>query len=470
MIKSDLDERVQGRIADFQRLQAAGLINLKGEFFPSVHYPPITMYQPVSEEALFASYSPPPDGLFSVYVHFPFCERICTFCHFVVTSGASPEAKDHYLAMLEKELDIYQRRFGLAAVKARSVLIGGGTPTDLSPAQLERFLRFFTSQIDLSACTQFSYDVDPATIIGPQGAERLRLLKDHGVSRLTIGIQSLDDAILRSMNRPHDAAQAIRSVQEARQAGFKVDIEFIYGYPGLSLEKWRQTMTTAVSLGAEEIQLYRLKIIPYGDLTGAIVGRRELRPDEFPPARDSLAMKETANSILEENGYKENLRRVFSKDPKDYSHYAADVFWRLKDQLGLGLRAYSTLRDRFVLGVKDFKDYYALINKGKPPVDRGLVRNPEDQLRWCLIQPLKCKEVNKKLYAQQTGARLDDVFRPKIERLKDSGLLYEDEKVLRLTPLGDFFADEVCMQFYHPRYLPFPRDWYANGILNPHDE
>ncbi|MGA7076099.1 MAG: radical SAM protein, partial [Halobacteriota archaeon] len=181
------------RVDEIGRLQAAGLICLDGDFVPSVHYPPITQYSPTTEDELFAGYTLPRDGFLDVYVHFPFCEQRCTFCHYPGKLGQQTEEKNRYLAALEKEMDIYMRRLGIDKIKARSILIGGGTATFLAPEQLKRFLQFFCKRVDLTQCRQFNYDVDPGTLVGQSGLERLRIMKDSGVNRLTIGVQSLDD-------------------------------------------------------------------------------------------------------------------------------------------------------------------------------------------------------------------------------------------------------------------------------------
>ncbi len=118
--------------------------------------------------------SVPEDGRFAVYVHIPFCIRRCLFCHYPSLYGAPDSEKDKYLDALEKEMDLGLRRLGIDKINVRSILIGGGTPTDLTPPQLKRFLDYFTARTDLSKCTQFNYDVDPATLVGPDGLERLR--------------------------------------------------------------------------------------------------------------------------------------------------------------------------------------------------------------------------------------------------------------------------------------------------------
>jgi len=457
-------------IRDLKELQEAGLICLDGQFFPTVHYPPITMYPPISEEGLFKGYRNPSDNLFVIYAHIPFCMKYCAFCHYPVKIGDLSEEKDYYLDMLEREMDIYMKRLGIKNIRARSVLVGGGTPTYLTPVQLKRFLSSFTSRVDLSSCTQFSYDVDPPTLLGPEGTERLKIMRSYGVDRLTIGVQSFDDEILKKMNRPHNAAEAVEAIQQARETGFKINIEFIYGYPGQTLDTWIKTMEKAASLGVEEIQNYRLKVIPYGDHNGFILKEVTKDSKDLPGLEQTLIMKKIAILILSQNGYQENLIRVFSRDIKDFSHYANDQCCNLFDQIGFGLTAFSSLRDRFGLNTQDFKEYYSLINQGKLPLNRGLVRNKDDQLRWAITLPLKNRRVYKSYFQKITGASLTEVFRNKIEKLKEFGLLYEDDKMLTLTGRGRFFADEVCQAFFHPDYIPFPRTAYAHGKLYPYDD
>lgn len=472
MVSSDLIQTAQEKINDLNinALHNAGLICKDGQFFPSVHYPPITMYPAITEEALFKGYDNPEDGLFVVYVHIPFCIRYCSFCHYPVKIGNLPEEKDCYLNMLEKEMDIYRGRLGLKKINARSILIGGGTPTHLTLNQLNRFLFSFTSRLDLSCCTQFSYDVDPTTLIGPIGTERLKIMKSYGVDRLTIGIQSLDDKILEKMNRPHNAEEAIKSVHQAQKEKFKINIEFIYGYPEQTLDSWVNTIEKAVNLGVEEIQLYRLKIIPYGDNTGLITKKISAQADGFIGLEKTMLMKKLAIIILSQNGYNENLTRVFSRNLKDFSHYANDQCCNLLDQIGFGLTAFHSLRDRFGLNTQDFKEYYSLIRQGKLPINRGMIRNTDDQLRWAIILPLKNRVVYKNYYKKITGISLNEIFRKKIENLKIFNLIYEDDKLLRFTERGRFFADEVCQQFHAPKYMPFPDTEYVRGILYPYND
>lgn len=465
-------DSLEARVRDFARFRELGLIARSGDFFPSVHYPPITMYPEATEEELLDDYALPQDGLFDVYLHLPFCEQRCLFCHYPVKFGhfgdkTHPET-ERYLDALEREMDLFRHRLGIPKFQARSILVGGGTPTLLTPAQLDRMLTGFKERVDCSRVTQFNFDVDPGTLTDQHGAERRSILREHGVDRLTIGVQSLDDEILRKMHRPHDVKTALASIEACRADGFQLNIEFIFGYPGQTLEGWMRMIDEAARLDVEEIQLYRLKIESYGDAQGPIDKIIQLRPQELPAFEEAIRMKQAAIEILAEHGYTENLRRVFSKDPAKYSHYAHNQCCQLYDQVGFGLTAFSSLRDRFLLNTQTFEDYYRRIDSGRLPVNRGIKRSAEEQKRWAVVLPLKNRDVDKAQYRALTGIEFEDAFPELWERLVAEGLVEDKGGFAGLTRKGAFFADEVCHQFHARSYIPFEPDEYAPGPLNPY--
>jgi oxygen-independent coproporphyrinogen-3 oxidase len=371
--RDQLFARARARLDDVEKLQELGVVVKNGDFAPSgVHYPPITRYQPITEEAMFAGYTMPPDGRLDVYAHIPFCRQRCTFCHYPLKLGPKlADEKDRYLAALEVEMDLYLKRLGVDRITPRSILVGGGTPTFLTPAQLRRFLEGFDRRVDLHASTQFSYDVDPITLIDEDGPERLALMREFGVHRLTIGVQSLNPEVLRLMNRHHDVDEALRAIEASKKAGFKVNIEFIFGYPGETVENWTDVIEAACKLDVDEIQLYRLKVDAYGDYQGPIKQLIEKKPHLLPTNDDAVMMKQIAIDVLRDHGYEERiLRRVFCRTEDDYSHYAHNQCCVLLDEAGFGLTAFSSLRDRFVLNVQDFPTYYASIEAADEPWSR----------------------------------------------------------------------------------------------------
>lgn len=467
---NELITRSRARLDDLDRLRNLGIVAKGADFSPSgTHYPPITKYSPITEDEMFAGYRMPDDGRVDVYAHIPFCKTRCTFCHYPLKLGPKMvEEKDRYLAAIEKEMDLYLRRLGVDRIKPRSILLGGGTPTYLTPAQLRRFLDSFDKRVDLKSSTQFSVDVDPNTLIGPDGAERLKMMRDHGVHRLTIGIQSLDPEVLRLMNRHHGRDEALQAIEDSKKAGFQVNIEFIFGYLGQTLENWAEVIEEACRLDVDEIQLYRLKVDAYGDYQGPIKQVIEKKKHHVPTNEDAIVMKQMAIEILAQHGYREQiLRRVFTRNPENYSHYAHNQCCRLVDEVGFGLTAFSSLRDRFVLNTANFDEYYAKIESGHLPVNRGLVRSKEDLIRWAVVLPLKNRTIREMDFKRVTGRELKEVFVEKFNLLKDAGLVANTKWGLTLTTLGCFFADEIVQQFFEPQHLPFAPDDYAQGPLHP---
>lgn len=468
--REKLLQRANARVEDFHRLMDAGLICQSGDFWPSVHYPPITMYRPVKEgEDLLEGFTMPDDELIDIYVHIPFCARHCVFCHYPVLLGEQMEEKDKYLDALEREMELFLQRMDVKQVKARSVLFGGGTPTFLTPKQLERNLKYFNRMFDISKCGQFNYDVDPVTLIDKDGTDRLKIMQDHGVDRLTIGFQSLDPHVLKMMGRHHGVQECYDVLEACRKFDFQLNIEFIFGHPGETIDNWIEVMEKAVTLPTDEIQLYRLKVEAYGDYQGPVKTLKEKRPEDVPTHDEAIMMKQIAHDILNANGYYENLRRVFAKKREHFSLYAHNQCCMLHDEIGFGLTAFSSMRDRFRLNTQSMKEYYTKIEKGQLPVNRGLIRNLDQNIRWSIILPLKNRDIYKPNFQRICGIPIDGVFQRKFDLLKEHGLIEEDEYSIRLTKLGRFFADEVVEGFHHPDHVPFPRNAYTRGPLYPYD-
>ena len=467
---TDLIKSADKRADEFHELQELGAICKSGEFVPAgIHYPPITSYPDIEYEKMFAGYKMPEDGFLDLYVHFPFCSKRCLFCHYPSLYNNDNSEKDRYISALEKEFEIYKNTLGIDKIKLRVALIGGGTPTDLTPEQLRRFLKMLHKNCDIEKLRQFNYDVSPHTLINKDGIERLKILKEYGVNRITIGIQSMNDDVLKLMNRPHSKKEALQSIENSMNMGFQTNIEFIYGHPGQTVESWYNELKEIVNIDCHEYQFYRLKIEAYGDQQGTIKKYRAYHPEAMPSNEDAIRMKQMVVDYLGEFGIYENLRRVFTRNKKYISLYAFNQCCRQLDQIGLGLTAFSSLRDRFVLNTQSFKQYYSRIENNMLPFNRGYVRNEDMQQRWAIILPLKNYYIKKKRYEQITGIKIENTkFYPLINRLKSLGLIKEDEDKIEYTKKGAFFSDEIAGLFYNPEFIQKDVSEFNDGEFNPY--
>jgi oxygen-independent coproporphyrinogen-3 oxidase len=302
-------------------------------------------------------------------------------------------------------------------------------------------------------------EAEPTTLLGKEGSERLRIMKDYGVDRISLGVQSFDDPILSAMGRTHNNADTLESIKQMRRAGFdNIAIDLIYAYPNQTMEMWVDNMLTAINLDIESYQLYRLRIRQHGDRQGNILSVHSKKPDVFPEADEVRLMKYLGIMISEHHGFNQHQTRIFSRRAEDISHYLFDWCCNLTDVTGVGVSSWSNLRGVFSLNVGDanLENYYRFIQNGKVAINRGKIRTADDERRRCFILPLKNSRVSKQVFMERTGENVGDCFAAEINWLKGLELIAEDENHIWLTDLGRFFADEVATQFFDPNYLPFP--------------
>lgn len=470
MVLKDLKILADKRVEDFNNMKKLGIHCNSGEFIPAgIHYPPITKYPNITQEEMFQGYNIPKDGMLDLYVHFPFCSKKCIFCHYPSLYNNDDSEKDRYINAIEKNFDIYIDTLAINKIKPRVILIGGGTPTDLNSKQLQKFLKILHSKCDLSKIRQFNYDVSPHTLVNKEGIEKLKILKEYGVDRLTIGVQSMDEKVLKIMNRPHDKKIAFEAIENSMKLGFQTNIEFIYGFPAQTIESWYEELKQIVKIDVHEYQFYRLKVEAYGDQQGGIKQYQKLHPNNCPTAEDTIRMKQMVFDYLAQFGIKENLRRVFTKEKSRISLYAYNQCCRQLDQIGIGLTAFSSLKDRFVLNTQSFDDFYNKINNKMLPLNRGYIRNLDAQQRWAIILPLKNYFIVKNRFKELTGVKIENTkFYSLIQKLKNLELITENEKTIKLTEKGAFFSDEIVGLFYDTKFIPKSREFFNEGEFNPY--
>src|SRR5690554_3606120 len=190
----------------------------------------------------------------SLYIHIPFCKNKCSYCDFV-SFAKNKQDYDRYVDVLIEDLKFKKSEYQFSNLN--TIYIGGGTPTVLPLSSLEKLLSFINKNFYFSNEYEYTMEGNPESI----DKEKLTLMKNYGVNRISMGVQSFNEEILSFLGRVHDRKQVITAFNSAREAGFEnISIDLIYGIPGESLESWQETLRTAVSLSPEHISLYQLKI------------------------------------------------------------------------------------------------------------------------------------------------------------------------------------------------------------------
>jgi oxygen-independent coproporphyrinogen III oxidase len=278
-----------------------------------------------------------------LYVHIPFCARICPYCAFY-KERADPAQTQRFCEALVREVEFADARFALAPA---TIFFGGGTPTALTTAQLEFVLRGFRERLDLSAVEEWTVEANPGSVSPRKAA----LLRELGVTRISLGVQSFDDPLLTLLGREHNAAQAEVSFHVMRDAGFpSVSIDLMFGLPGQSLAQWEATLERTVSLRPDHVSAYCLT---YEEDTEFFLrhARGEYRQDESSDA----SFFEAANRILESAGYQQYEISNYARPGHESVHNRA--YWRGNDYVGVGPSAFSTVGAERWQNVCDYRLY-----------------------------------------------------------------------------------------------------------------
>jgi len=263
-----------------------------------------------------------------LYFHIPFCKRICAYCDFFRSADLS--RREGVVAALHRELD---RQWGFLGVGSlRTIYFGGGTPSLLAPAELQRLIDHAAQLFDCSAVGEVTAEVNPDDLTPAY----IRELRRTRIDRLSIGVQSFDDAELRMMNRRHTAAQAVRAVREAQDAGFdNLTVDLIFGVKGFGGEVLARSVETLLSLGVQHVSAYHLTIEP-----GTALHRRTLR-GEFGAVDEATSEREflCVHRALTAAGYEHYEVSNYALPGRRAQHNSA--YWAGDPYLGIGPGAHS---------------------------------------------------------------------------------------------------------------------------------
>src|ERR1044071_5792029 len=301
-----------------------------------------------------------------IYVHIPFCARICPYCAFYKDLLDRSQTSRFCEALL-RELIGHGRP--ARCLLPLTIYFGGGTPTALNIAQLEFLLRGFRERLGLSQLLEWTIEANPGSV----SARKAALLKRFGVNRISFGVQSWDEELLKLLGREHSARQAEESFHILRNADFtNINIDLMFGLPGQTADQWRATLLKTIALQPEHISTYCLT---YEEDTDFFLrhARGEFRED----ADADADFFEMTMSILEKAGYEQYEISNYARRGFESGHHRA--YWLGNDYLGLGRSAVSTLGLQRWQNVCDYRRYIDLMLSGGSP--RGSSENLTDEMK-----------------------------------------------------------------------------------------
>lgn len=373
----------------------------------------------------------------SLYVHVPFCEQICHYCDFN-KFFLKNQPIDEYLDLCAREMSLTRERFS-ATEDIQTIYVGGGTPTSLTTEQLQRLLNSIRSHFPFAQSLEWTVEVNP----GSADEEKLAMLKEMGVNRLSIGAQTFDPRLLKEINRDHEAGDVERTVNLSHEAGIhNLSLDLMFGLPNQTMEQWKATLKEACTLPIQHVSAYSLKV------EEKTVFYQLLRKGKLPlPAQElEAAMYEELCHRLTENNFNQYEISNFAKDGLASQHNL--TYWNNNEYYGIGAGAHSYMQGVRRANHGPLPKYMkALSDCELPYLEEHKVTKKEKMEEQMFMGLRKLEGVPVEDFKERFNIDVHEVFSTAIEELKASSLIEEKNQHIRLTDKGLLLGNEVFEKF-----------------------
>ena len=367
----------------------------------------------------------------SAYVHIPFCTQICYYCDFSKVFIKN-QPVDSYLEHLIEEYDSYDIK------KLRTLYIGGGTPTALSARQLSFLLEKLTDKLDLSYLEELTIEANP----GDLDLEKIAVLKDSLVNRVSLGVQTFNDRMLKQIGRSHSEKDIYENIANLKKAGFdNISIDLIYALPKQTMEDVKTNVAKAIALDIPHMSLYSLI------LENHTVFMNRMRRGKLPLPKEDLEaeMFDYIIAELEKAGFEHYEISNFSKPGFESRHNL--MYWDNAEYYGIGAGASG-----YVDGVRyknhgPIRHYLQAVEAGNARVQEEVLTLKEKMEEEMFLGLRKKSGVSKKRFEEKFGLSFEDQYGAVVSELTEQGLLVPDKDIVRMTKQGLFLGDTVAEKF-----------------------
>ncbi|MGG0716427.1 radical SAM family heme chaperone HemW [Robertmurraya massiliosenegalensis] len=372
----------------------------------------------------------------AAYIHIPFCEHICHYCDFnkVFLQG---QPVDEYIDFMKKEMELTIQKSSTSHL--RSIFVGGGTPTALNEKQLETLCQGIRDILPFNHETEFTFEANP----GDLSKEKLQILHDAGVNRLSFGVQTFNDELLKRIGRVHRASDVFKSIEHAKNAGFEnISVDLIYSLPGQTLVDFKETLETSFSLDIQHYSGYSLIIEP------KTVFYNLMRKGRLPlPGEDTeAAMYEELMEQMDKHGYRQYEISNFAIPGYESRHNL--TYWNNDEYYGFGAGAHSYVNGMRRSNYGPLKKYMEPLEQGQfPTLEENKPTKAEQMEEEMFLGLRKNKGVSIPRFIERYRASPLDLFANEMASLTEKNLIIEENDYIRLTKKGRFLGNEVFQSF-----------------------
>ncbi|SOC20796.1 oxygen-independent coproporphyrinogen-3 oxidase [Ureibacillus xyleni] len=373
-----------------------------------------------------------------VYIHIPFCHQICNYCDFNKVFFKN-QPVDEYIEAVGKEMQMVVHNMPDQFDNIETIFLGGGTPTALSAEQIKRLLDLIHKYIPTNRRIEFSSEANPDELT----IDKLKALYNGGVNRLSMGVQSFDEELLKKLGRTHSNEHVYETIEHAKSVGFQnISIDLMYGLPGQTMEQWEDTLNKALRLKLPHYSAYSLIVEPKTIFYIRYAkGKLNLPSEELEAEMYDLLMRK-----MEENGLKQYEISNFALDGYQSTHNK--IYWDNDEYAGFGAGAHGYLKGERYSNYGPIKRYIdSVMNSGRPLLQTHKVSIEEMYEEQMFLGLRKNEGVSVKEFERKFGVHLKDLYGETIQQLEKDALLINDGHHVKLTRKGRFIGNEVFQQF-----------------------
>ena len=441
-------------MSDTDRRGATGVAEPEvGSYFVA-NYPPFSVWRPeaVATEALPALAAPPAAGTpLGLYLHIPFCRKRCHFCYFRVYTNKNAQQVEEYLDLIAREWELLRQRPALAGRALDFVYFGGGTPSFLSTKQLQTLVARLTAGTSWTAAEEITFECEPGTLTEP----KLKVIRDLGVTRLSLGVESFSDRLLELNGRAHRGAEIDRAYGYARSLAFpQINIDLIAGMLGETDANWQVSVDKTIALAPDSVTIYQMEL-PFNTTISADLLKGAGQFDErVAPWDVRRRWVREAFDALESAGYTIGSAYTAVKDPARTRFVYRDRLWQGADLAALGVASFGHVNGVHLQNLDTWEAYGDAIGRGDLPLGRAYRPTADERLIRELVLQLKKGAILPGYFAAKFGVDVRDRFADAWRALADDDCLAENTSGrVALTREGLLRVDMLLRRFFRPEHV-----------------
>ena len=413
------------------------------------NYPPYSVWSSDHVSALqnAMAQTPEEDTPLGLYLHIPFCRKRCKFCYFKVYTDRNSKEIQAYLDAACREIDYLSQQPAVKGRKLNFLYIGGGTPSYISARHLRSLIEHLRSRFDLSELEEFTFECEPGTLT----EAKLKAIQDVGVTRLSLGVENFDDAILEENGRAHLSTEIYRVQPWLKTLHFgQLNIDLISGMVGETWENWKENIRKTIEYDPDSVTIYQLEL-PFNTVYSSSVldGTSKVPFADWDTKR---SWHDYAINTLGEAGYEVSSAYTMVKKGGEVKFRYRDALWTGADLLAVGVSSFGHINGVHYQNEHSLTPYMARIDAGESPVRRAFATTPDQRLIRQMILQLKLGRIQTSWFSDKFGADIINRWQPVWQSYEKDGMLAVGESDITLTRKGLLQVDGLLPAFYEDEY------------------